>query len=633
MSILFNFERMSLLFLQFILLLIPYFIYIIAAMIIFKPAKTRLIYWIFQIFFTIIFLSLLCLFLFSIYRCESITATLSFLSRSFNNKFIIAAFILNSLIIFFYAIIRKKNGIINIYPKKLPIYFLLSLFIFFFALSAALGFSRMYGIIPIEQFIFHLSFKIRGANYSMVNQFVIKPLLESVLMLLFSIYILSAGLNINKYYIQFPFSKFKKGVVFITALLPVAGVILVSIIVELPQYIVSLYKNPSTFYEDNYIHPEYVNFSFPDKKRNLIVIFVESLETGFLTIENEGAFIDDLIPEVAVLIKNNISYSGKDTGIGGITQLYGTEWTVAGITAYYLGVPLAVNFLNQARWNSYGILGDEFLPGAYGISNILYAQGYKNYFILGSDIEFGGRDKLFKTHKNTIIYDYNYFHDNSFIPAGYKVWWGIEDRKIYQYAKTKITEIARQENPFFITLLTADTHPVGGFLDEHSEIIYDSQFKNVLHDMSRQLSDFIEWLYQQPFFENTTIVILGDHLYQDSSFFPQNFQIQKLSSKYEDSYFLGNNEENYNRFAINIFINSLLPGNDNINRSLSHFDVLPLLVESVGATFDAKGLALGRSLHTQDGEETLVEKYGVTFMNEQLRRTSKLYNQLWSTSN
>ena len=122
-------------------------------------------------------------------------------------------------------------------------------------------------------------------------------------------------------------------------------------------------------------------------------------------------------------------------------------------------------------------------------------------------------------------------------------------------------------------------------------------------------------------------------MYQDSSFFPQNFQIQKLSSKYEDSYFLGNNEENYNRFAINIFINSLLPGNDNINRSLSHFDVLPLLVESVGATFDAKGLALGRSLHTQDGEETLVEKYGVTFMNEQLRRTSKLYNQLWSTSN
>ena len=633
MAIILNFEQIRVIFYQFILLLIPYLVYIIVARIIFEQNKTHLRYWIFQKINSIIFLSLFCLFLFSIYKNESIAAAFLYLSRSFNNKFVVAAFIINCFILFVYIILKKKNGFIDIYPKKLPKYFLLSLFVFFFLLNASFGFAGMYGIIPIEQFIFHLSFQTKGANYSMINQFVIKPLFESVLMLIFSIYVLSAGINIKECRIQLLFSKIKKGVVFVASLLPVAGVILVVVIVELPQYIASLYKEPSAFYEDNYIRPEHVNFSFPDKKRNLIVIFVESLETGFLTLENGGAFTDDLIPEVAALAKNNISYSGQNTGIGGITQLYGTEWTVAGITAYYLGVPLAVNFLNQTRWNSYGTLGDEFLPGAYGIGNILYAEGYKNYFILGSDMEFGGRDKLFKTHKNTVIYDYSYFRDNNFIPADYKVWWGIEDRKLYQYAKRKITEIAQQEYPFFITILTADTHPVGGYLDEYAEIVFDSKFKNVLHDMSKQLHGFIEWLYQQPFYENTTIVILGDHLYQDSLFFPQNFQIQKLSSSYEKSYFLGNNEENYNRFPINIFINSLLPMNENINRRLSHFDVLPLLVESVGAAFDSKGLALGRSVHIPNGEETLVEKYGAPFINEQLRRTSKLYNQLWNISN
>jgi phosphoglycerol transferase len=409
-------------------------------------------------------------------------------------------------------------------------------------------------------------------------------------------------------------------------LLPMLGVIGVVIIIGLPQYILSSFKKPFTFYEENYIFPERAAVSFPEKKRNLIVIMVESLETGFLTIEDGGAFTEDLMPEVALLAKKNLNISGTG-GIGGPQQLYGTEWTIAGIASYYLGIPLAVNFLNQTDWNTYGTLGGQFLSGAYGIADILENAGYKNYFILGSDAQFGGRDKFFKTHKNTTIYDYLYFRDNGFIPEDYKVWWGIEDRKLYHLAKNKITETAQQE-PFFVTLLTVDTHPADGYLDEQAERLFDTQYKNVIRDMSRQLHDFVDWVYRQPFYENTTLVILGDHLYQDSTIFPEHFRIQKLSSRYEKRYFDKNIKEVYNRYPINIFINSLLDPQNIKNRAFSHFDILPALVESIGGVYDTKGLALGRSMNIP-GSLTLLEKYGEPLINEYLRRKSVLYNDLW----
>jgi phosphoglycerol transferase len=548
------------------------------------------------------------------------------LSGAFNKKFIVMSFFITIFVLFAYTIFKNKNGLIYFNLFLIPKYMLFSLFIFFFFVNMSFEFRRMYGIIPIEQFIFHLALPATGANFSMAKQFAIKPLIDTVFMLIFSMYILSLKVNIKGHCVQLAFDKFKRVFFIIAALLPVMGIICVTVIIELPQYILSLYKEPSTFYENEYISPEYVNFSFPEKKRNLIVIFVESLETGFLTVKNGGAFDEDLIPEVTSLTMNNINYS-QGTGIGGIVQLFGTEWTIAGIASSYLGIPLAVNFLNQTDWNNYGTLGSEFLPGAYGIGDILHTAGYKNYFILGSAVEFGGRDKLFKTHKDTIIFDYNYFRNYNYIPENYNVWWGIEDRKLYQLAKTKISEIALLEEPFFITLLTADTHPVGGYLDEEADTVFDSQYKNVLHDMSKQLQAFIEWLYQQPFYENTTIVILGDHLYQDSSFFPRNFIIQKLSSRYEKKYFDGANNENYNRYIINIFINSLLSQDKNKKRSISHFDMLPLLIDSIGVSYDAEGLALGRSLNIPS--MTLIEKYGVQALNYHLRQTSVLYNSFW----
>jgi phosphoglycerol transferase len=574
-----------------------------------------------------VFVSLFFLFLFSLYKTQDIISTLGLLSKTFNIKFIALAYFITIVILLIYTKLKKNIVVSNCEFNRIPKYIFISLGAFFFLISASYQFTEMYGIVPIEQLIFHLSLPTSGANFSMVQYFVIEPFIATAFMVVFSFYPLSIAIDYREHRIVIPFLKLKRLFISIAVLLPIAGVLFLFFSIGLPQYLILLKEEPSTFYEDNYIPPENIEITFPDRKRNLIVIFVESLETGFLTEENGGAFTEDLVPEIVSLARDNINFSINE-GIGGPIQLYGTEWTIAGITAYYSGVPLAVSFLNQTARQEYGSLGNEFLPEASGIGNILDEAGYKSYFILGSNIEFGGRDKYFIAHKNTSIYDYHYFHDNHFIPDDYKVWWGIEDRKLYQFAKDIISEVTAEE-PFFITLLTADTHPTGGYLDDQAEKIFDSRYKNVLRDMSKQLYAFMNWLEQQEFYENTTVVILGDHLYQDSLFFPEKFRIKDLASRYEKEILTENSIETYNRYPINIFINSFLNPNEVKHRKFSHFDMLPTLIESIGGVFESEGLAIGRSINGTNGNATLLNKYGEAAMNMQLKRQSALYNSLW----
>ncbi|MDR2376296.1 MAG: LTA synthase family protein, partial [Treponema sp.] len=552
-----------------------------------------------HLFFSCITMYFFYLVLFSIYRSQSITRTFLYLCQKINIKFLLVALALN---IFIFGTLKFGKFVIDLGKISVSKPILAIIFVSLFFITGSFRFKEVYGIVPVEQLIFHIMMPETGANFSMIYKVIGETAVDSVILFILLMVVLSFRITFKKLNKVFLFNNNKKQLRIAVVFFCIAGTGFFMLNMGVPDYIESLRQGTSIFYEEYYIDPNGVEIIFPEQKRNLIVIFVESLETGFLTREDGGAFSESLIPDIENLMKNNINFS-LDKGPGGSHELYGTEWTIAGITAQYSGIPLAVTFLNQTDWNNYGILGDEFLPGASSVGDILYRAGYANYFILGSEIEFGARDKYFRTHKDTVIYDYNYFYDHGYIPKDYRVWWGIEDRKLYHFAKEKIVEAAGKE-PFFITLLTADTHPSDGYLDADAENIFDSQYKNVLFDTSRQLADFLKWLEEQSFYENTTVAVLGDHLYQDSSFFPKDFQIHSLSSRYEASYYRDKLNNKYKRFPVNIFINSLLQEKHTKDRIFSHFDIFPALIDSIGAVYNAEGLALGRSMNK--GEKTLL---------------------------
>ena len=75
-------------------------------------------------------------------------------------------------------------------------------------------------------------------------------------------------------------------------------------------------------------------------------------------------------------------------------------------------------------------------------------------------------------------------------------------------------------NKLNLTLLTVDTHFEDGYVSEAcTDLKYDDKYSNSISCADSMLYQFINWIKQQDFYENTTIVIAGDHLTMDVDFF------------------------------------------------------------------------------------------------------------------
>ncbi len=366
------------------------------------------------------------------------------------------------------------------------------------------------------------------------------------------------------------------------------------------------YNVESDFIEKNYVNPKKVEITAPKQKQNLIFIYVESLESTLVTEKNNGAFKNQIIPNLEDIALNNINFSNNN-GIGGAFMAYGASWTIAGMTGSSSGLPIKIP-IDANAYKNYG----EFLPGAYSLGEILKDNGYNNYLLLGSDATFGGRKDYFSYHGNYNIYDYIYAKENSWIDEDYCVWWGYEDSKLYDFAKEELTNISKNDKPFNFTILTADTHFIDGYVDEQCPKFEGYKYLNAYNCTDYLLSNFIKWIENQEFYKNTTIVIVGDHLTMQSNF-TDMFEVK--------------NKSNYTRTIYNAFINSRKKANNNIckNRTFNTFDFYPTTLSSLGFNIKGDKLALGTDLFS--GKKTLTEKYGVEEVNEELKKKSTFYNK------
>ena len=135
----------------------------------------------------------------------------------------------------------------------------------------------------------------------------------------------------------------------------------------------------------------------------------------------------------------------------------------------------------------------------------------------------------------------------------------------------------------------------------------------------RQAADFIEWIKQQDFFEDTLIVIAGDHLFMQVPYI----------TLFDDK---DSEPENQNRRQwLDIFINSSVKAEKNLtkNRTFTSFDFFPTVLEAMGAEVPGHVLGFGRSLFS--GEKTIAEKYEFKTMNEELRKKTVQFEELMKT--
>lgn len=486
--------------------------------------------------------------------------------------------------------------------KKIICTIIVILVLISFALTVSIQWLfNTFGHLSMEEIVFHLKFPMDGANTDIVFKYIWQSIpiiiVSTVVVSALLIYPIIKNIKIRKIVINTSEKKKSQYISLILAIgVLVASVVRIINITDIIEYIKNQIDT-SEFIENEYVDSRNVSVEFPEQKRNLIYIYMESMESTYYSKENGGLSDVSIIPEIEKLAKENVNFSNTEK-LGGAYSLFGTTWTVGAMTAQTLGVPLKIG-IDQNGLENY----NSFLEGAYGLGEILENEGYHNYLMLGSDAEFGGRRNLFEHHGNYEIWDVNSALEEEKISE--RVWWGFNDELLYKFAKEKITKLAEEDEPFNFTMLTVDTHFVDGYKCEDCEEKFDEQYKNVIACASKKVGEFVKWIKNQSFYDNTTIVIVGDHLTMQSNFF-----------ELEEG-------QDYDKTVVSIIINPAIKA-ENTKRKYSTFDLMPTTLASLGAKIDGNKLGLGVNIFSD--EPTLIEKYGIDYVETELKKTSKFYN-------
>jgi len=448
--------------------------------------------------------------------------------------------------------------------------------------------------LSMDEFIYTMTAKITGTGNGMIGKYMMQAFLPCVGVFALAVVFLAMAR-------KFKFAK-------PAALLAVCGCLLVGgykgvyrfwDVLDVGEYVKSQ-LNASTFIEDNYVDPATAGLEFPETKRNVIYIFLESTEMTFTNAENGGAKADNIIPELTSLAQENEDFSGTDSKLNGARSTYGTTWTMGGMFAQTCGLPLQTQLTGMT----------EFYPNITTIGDVLEDEGYNQVLMIGSDAAFGNRDVYFTQHGNYEIDDYYYAIDQGWIDEDYKVWWGYEDEKLFEFARKKLGTLSQESEPFNLTLLTVDTHFEDGYVCDLCDDTYDVQYSNVFACASRQVAAFVKWCQTQDWYDNTTIVINGDHPTMDADY-------------------CDDVADDYVRQTYTCYINSAVDPASTVRRLYTTLDSFPTTLAAMGVTIPGDRLALGTNLFSDT--KTLREEYKFSTLNEEFKKRSNFMKKLSDT--
>lgn len=430
--------------------------------------------------------------------------------------------------------------------------------------------------VDVGNIIFH----IRTANISLAEILVQKYVICILAIFCFAVIVL--------YYFLFVYLKIPYPTMFILGMLCVS-LIFLNQRYGLWKYICNQFVYED-FYREEYKNPETVKITFPAKKSNLIVLYLEAIEKTYNNVE---IFDETLLPELQKKERGKFS-------LGHLYQMTGTGWSMAAVVAGSCGIGL--NLLGSPNiW----INQEYYLPNVICLQDILHKEGYKQFFIQGGSSQFAGLNMFLANRakgKVTLM-------DQAFFAKNYSDWqgdgWGAKDRLMYTEAKRKISELAKDEAPFFVTMFTLDTH-FDGYLDEGCVEKY-GDFRDRIKCADLMAGDFIDWFQKQDFAKDTVLVVSGDHLAMNNNLY--------------ESYLEPNDKKRSIYFSI--FNSRKSPQKH--DRKFMALDLFPTILESLGAK--VKGHCLGLGCSVLSSRPTLYEKYGAESLSEKLSYPSKYYDK------
>lgn len=321
------------------------------------------------------------------------------------------------------------------------------------------------------------------------------------------------------------------------------------------------YQNTTgTLYEKYYKAPVITAADFPVQKRNLLLLYLESVENNFADASLYGK---NLLPRLSETARNNPRFDGYNF-------LYGTNYTKAALVAGHCGIPYRSPTPTMETVNSH-------LKNIRCLSDILAGNGYETWFAKSADHSFAYTDIFYQLHS------YRNIIDRTVLTAGMSPteieknkssYNGLSDKLLLNHISA-LFSTQKVREPFLMTVFTVDTHAPGTVLPYNCPKIFGDIRDNILCT-DNNVAKFITEFQKTPYWQNTTVVIVGDH--------PMFKALQTQQRK------------KYRRGIYNVFLN--LPDGLSYNprKEFTALDLAPTYLELLGIKLPEHAFGLGRSL-------------------------------------
>lgn len=342
-----------------------------------------------------------------------------------------------------------------------------------------------------------------------------------------------------------------------------------------------------------YRAPAIDHFSTQSAKKNLLLIYVESLERTLGDATRVGR---DAIAPIRQL---------DGTEVPTFPAAPGTHWTIAGMFSSQCSAPLKPFFAN--KFHSFAT--DDFFPGAVCLGDVLNASGYEQYFLVGHHLAYSGLDKFYRTHRYDHLLGREEWKQRGVDASEFSSWgFGLHDDVLLSQAKEVLRAHDRQRKPFNLTLITQDNHfPHGIPSPRCTEDEKKGDFAGAFHCNSRFLANFVTELKNEGLLHNTVVVLMGDHPFMNS---------MKQSMQF--------------RGDRHVYFKILSPlERPPARHRMTHFDVAPSLLDLLGLT-EGKDtrFGLGISLFSNIDADAY-ERHLQAVTDESILNRSPAYEAFW----
>ena len=302
--------------------------------------------------------------------------------------------------------------------------------------------------------------------------------------------------------------------------------------------------------------------------RNIIVVLAESLQTFPMEHQLAG---QDITPVLNGLINQETLYFSSFYEQVGWGNTSDSEFVVH--NGFYPST-------NTYSYQAYA--GNDF----YTLPMHLKKQGYSTMAFHGNDPDFWGRKDAYPDQGIDRFYSAEEFEMNEIIGLG------LSDYELFKQSIPWLTEAPQPFYGFFITL--SCHHPFilpeqfqWLALPPEYEATYMGNYLQSVHYMDRQIGFFLEALKEAGLYENSAIIIYGDHQGVDM----RNVEIERLVSQ-----FIGKPYEEDEMFRVPLIIH--VPGsgiNEEITLAGGQIDFFPTIANLVGDPL-APGAVFGQDL-------------------------------------